>query len=147
MRRLILATVSVLALGIAGVALDYAADAGNEKDAGSAPPAVETPRISRSEANLWKDDIRWAQVELRFMGLYKGSLDGIAGPETKQAIEQFQRNNGLERTATLDPKTLDALLGNSGIGYGSSMPPDAERARSNTSRSDSSNSGNQSITK
>ena len=39
---------------------------------------------------LWKDDIRSAQLELRNMGLYAGSLDGIAGPETKRALDQFQ---------------------------------------------------------
>jgi len=100
----------VLALGIAGAALDYSADAGNAEDVGSTPTAVETSRTSPAAAWLWKDDIRWAQLELRNMGLYAGSLDGIVGPETKQALDQFQRNKGLKQTATLDPRTLDALI-------------------------------------
>ena len=77
------------------------------------------------------------------MGLYGGSLDGIEGPETKRALDQFQRNNGLKRTAMLDPQTLDALVGNPGIGNGSSVSPDAEHAKFVTHPSgSSSNLGN-----
>ena len=142
MRRLILGTASVLALGIGGAALDYSADAGNAEDAGSTPPAVETSRTSPGAAMLWKDDIRWAQLELRNMGLYAGSLDGVVGPETKRALDQFQRNKGLKQTATLDPKTLNALIGNVGLGYGSAKSADAEGAKSMASRSGSSSLGN-----
>src|SRR6516162_1073614 len=137
MRRLIIGTASVLALGIAGAGLDYSADAGNAEDVGSTPTAVETSRTSPAAAWLWKDDIRWAQLELRNMGLYAGSLDGIVGPETKQALDQFQRNKGLKQTATLDPRTLDALIGNVGNGYGSSKSKDAEGAKSMANRSGS----------
>ena len=66
------------------------------------------------------------------MGLYGGSLDGIEGPETKRALGQFQRNSGLKRTAMLDPQTLDTLVGNPGIGNGSSMSRDADHAKSLT---------------
>jgi hypothetical protein len=45
------------------------------------------------------------------------------GPETKRALEQFQKNNGLDRTARLDQQTMVALFGNIGISQGSSMPP------------------------
>jgi peptidoglycan hydrolase-like protein with peptidoglycan-binding domain len=58
------------------------------------------------------------------MGLYNGSLDGVIGRETKQALLAFQESNGLERTAGLDQQTADALIGNTGVGgVGSSMPP------------------------
>jgi peptidoglycan hydrolase-like protein with peptidoglycan-binding domain len=144
MRRLILGTASVLALGIGGAALDYAADAGNNAvDAENMPAAFETSQTLPSTAgNLWKDDIRWAQLELRNIGLYHGSLDGVVGRETKRAIDQFQRNNGLSRTAMLDPQTFDALTGNPGIGHGSSKSPDGERAKSMTNSSGLSNLGN-----
>src|SRR5262245_36036246 len=123
MRKLILGTASVLALGICGAALDYAADAGNTApNSESLPPAFAASHDLRTAPNLSKDDIRQAQLELRNMGLYSGSLDGVVGPQTKRALGQFQKNNGLERTATLDPHTLDALIGNPGIGQGSSMP-------------------------
>jgi hypothetical protein len=57
------------------------------------------------------------------MGLYKGSLDGVVGRESKRGLEQFQKNNGLDRTARLDGQTMVALFGNIGISQGSSMPP------------------------
>ena len=143
MRKLILGTASVLALAIGGAALDYVADAGSAAYAGTIRPAFETSQSLRTAAFLRKDNIRWAQLELRNIGLYGGSLDGIEGPETKRALDQFQRNNGLKRTAMLDPQTLDALVGNPGISDGSSVSPDAERAKSMTNPSgSSSNLGN-----
>jgi peptidoglycan hydrolase-like protein with peptidoglycan-binding domain len=70
---------------------------------------------------LRRDDIRWAQLELRGRGLYKGSLDGILGPETKRALSQFQKINGLEATVSLDAQTWEALT-SPAIGEGSSTP-------------------------
>jgi peptidoglycan hydrolase-like protein with peptidoglycan-binding domain len=117
-RKLILGTASVLALGIAGAAVDFSADADDVAHEQLAPS-----HHLLNAANPSKDDIRWAQVELRLMGLYGGSLDGIAGPETSRAILAFQKSNGLERTATLDQQTADALTGDTGVAQGSSMPP------------------------
>jgi peptidoglycan hydrolase-like protein with peptidoglycan-binding domain len=145
MRRLILGTASVLALGIGGAALDYAADAGNNNavDAENMPAASEASQTLPSiGGDLWKDDIRWAQLELRNKGFYHGSLDGVVGPETKRAIDQFQRNNGLSRTAVLDAQTFDALTGYPGIGQGSSTSPETKHAQSMTKPAASSNLGN-----
>ena len=143
MRKLVLGTASVLGLAIGGAALDYVADAGSPADAGTIRPTFETSQSSQTAAFLRKDNIRCAQVELRNMGLYGGSLDGIEGPETKRALDQFQRNSGLKRTAMLDPQTLDVLVGNSGIGSGSGVSPGPERAISITHPSgSSSNLGN-----
>jgi peptidoglycan hydrolase-like protein with peptidoglycan-binding domain len=126
-RSLLLGAASVLALGIGGAALNYAADAGNPVDAATMPPAAQTSDSSLTGDAFRKDDIRWAQVELRGQGLYKGSLDGILGPETKQALCQFQKNTGLGWTASLDAQTWEALTADPGIGQGSSMQPAAER--------------------
>jgi peptidoglycan hydrolase-like protein with peptidoglycan-binding domain len=71
---------------------------------------------------LRRDDIRWAQLELRNRGLYRGSLDGIVGPETRRAVSQFQTINGLGPTASLDAQTWKALTGNPVIGEGTSTP-------------------------
>jgi peptidoglycan hydrolase-like protein with peptidoglycan-binding domain len=114
-------------LGIGGAALDYAADADNPVNAAAMPPAAQTSDSSLTGDAFRKDDIRWAQVELRGQGLYKGSLDGILGPETKRVLGQFQKNNGLGRTASLDAQTWEALTADPGIGQGSSMQPAAER--------------------
>jgi peptidoglycan hydrolase-like protein with peptidoglycan-binding domain len=90
------------------------ADAGNTATAASMPAVVETSRDVLTGYALRRDDIRWAQVELRYRGLYQGSLDGVVGPETKRALSQFQKINGLGRTASLDTQTWEALTG-SGI--------------------------------
>jgi len=126
-RKLLLGTAAVLVLGIGAAALDYAADAGNPVNPATMPPAGQTSDSALTGDALRKDDIRWAQVELRDKGLYKGSLDGILGPETKRALGQFQKNTGLGRTASLDAQTWETLTGDPGIGQGSSMPPAAER--------------------
>ena len=129
MRKLILATASVLALGIGGAAVDHAANAGNTvPNAGwNMPPAPGTSQHLQTAPNLSKDDFRQAQLELRNMGLYNGSLDGVLGPETKRALDQFQKDNGLDRTATLDQLTMVALFGNIGTSQDSSVPPNTNQ--------------------
>jgi len=113
-RKLVLAGASVLGLGIGGVAPGFAADAGNPVNDGNCPPAAADLQTSDScwaQQEFRKDDIRWAQVELRYRGLYKGSLDGVLGPDTKRALRRFQSNNNLGQTAALDAQTWEALTG------------------------------------
>jgi len=136
MIRLILGTASVLALGIGGAALDSAV---NADDVANAVPGSSQHWLDA--ANLSKDDIRWAQVELHTIGLYSGSLDGIIGLETKRALLEFQESNGLERTARLDQNTADALVGGPGVGQGSGMPPKGTGAGSMTNSSGTSDFG------
>ena len=79
-RKLILGTASVLALGIGGAALDMAADADDAPNlVGNMPAASGTSHHWLNAANLSKDDIRWAQVELRTMGLWRGDEAGAFG--------------------------------------------------------------------
>ena len=125
-RKLVLGTASVLALGIAGTALEYAADAGNMMNTASMARAPQTSDNWQTREFLRKDDLRWAQVELRFRGLYRGSLDAILGPETKRALSQFQKINGLDQTASLDTQTFEALTGNPRVQGQSSTPGYAE---------------------
>jgi peptidoglycan hydrolase-like protein with peptidoglycan-binding domain len=129
-RKLILGTASVLALGIGGAVVNFPADAGD-------PNATSGSSYHwLNAADLSKDDIRWAQVRLYTMGFYDGSLDGVVGPETKQAILRFQKSNdGVERTGTLDQQTADALIGGTVVGQGSSTPPKGAGAGSMTKSS------------
>jgi peptidoglycan hydrolase-like protein with peptidoglycan-binding domain len=117
-RKLILGTASVFALGIGGAALDFSADANEVSNAAPGPA-----HHWLNSASLSKDDIRWAQVKLHMIGFYEGSLDGMVGPETKRAILGFQKSNNLEQTGTLDQQTADALIGDTVVGQGSSTPP------------------------
>jgi Putative peptidoglycan binding domain len=117
-RKFLLGTGSVLALGIAGniasSALNDVADAADLATAASTPAVVETSRDALTGDALRRDDIRWAQMELRYRGFYQGSLDGIVGPETKRALSQFQKINGLGPSDSLNAQTWEVLTG-SGI--------------------------------
>jgi len=75
------------------------------------------------------------------MGRYNGSLDGVAGPETKQALLGFQKSNGLAWTGTLDQGTADALIGDTGVGAVSTLAPKGAGAGSMTNSAGTSNFG------
>jgi len=49
------------------------------------------------------------QSQLARDGYYNGPIDGMLGPETRQAIADFQADNGLAVTASIDEPTLDEL--------------------------------------
>jgi peptidoglycan hydrolase-like protein with peptidoglycan-binding domain len=137
LRKAVLGAASVIALGIGGAALDYAADAGNTVNAASRPPASLPSQTWLHDDVFRKDNIRWAQTELRFRGLYRGSLDGLLGPQTKWALARFQERNGLSQTAALDAQTWDALTSASSVGLGSSTAPNIGEANSLTKSGDS----------
>ena len=119
-RKLIFA--SVLVVGSAGAAISHAGDFGKTAPVLSLkPPNSGSSQHPQPAASVSKDDIREAQLELRHSGLYNGSIDGVIGPQTKQALLRFQRDNGLEQTATLDGLTLVAMFGNIGASQGSGM--------------------------
>ena len=49
------------------------------------------------------------QAVLLEMGYYKGEVDGLLGPLTRQALTSYQAEQGLVTTAAIDEPTLDAL--------------------------------------
>jgi hypothetical protein len=49
------------------------------------------------------------QAELQEMGYYKGEVDGLLGPLTREAVSGYQADQGLTATAVIDEPTLDAL--------------------------------------
>ena len=55
-----------------------------------------------------------AQQQLRDLGFYHGTVDGILDKKTKKAIDLYQKENGLKETATLDQATMTSLLENTG---------------------------------
>jgi Putative peptidoglycan binding domain len=132
-RKLILAIASILVVGISGTAVSHAGDVGKtaRHQSWNTPtasgPSQHQHQHPQAVANLSKDGIREAQLELRHSGLYNGSLDGVIGPQTKQALVQFQKDNSLEQTATLDSHTIVTMFGNIGPSQGSSMPPNADQ--------------------
>jgi hypothetical protein len=49
------------------------------------------------------------QAELQEMGYYKGEVDGLLGPLTREALTAYQADQGLATTAAIDEPTLDSL--------------------------------------
>jgi hypothetical protein len=49
------------------------------------------------------------QAELQEMGYYKGEVDGLLGPLTREALAAYQADQGLAATASIDEPTLDSL--------------------------------------
>jgi len=49
------------------------------------------------------------QAELQEMGYYKGEVDGLLGPLTREALAGYQTDQGLAATASIDEPTLDSL--------------------------------------
>ncbi len=105
----------------------------------AAPSTGMTAQPGAGAADLSSpESIRQAQQQLRSQGLYRGSVDGVLGPETLAAISQFQQRNNLPQTATLDQQTLDRLLSGagarSGSGSGSTAPPSHQTPPSSVPR-------------
>ncbi|MBQ8210043.1 MAG: spore cortex-lytic enzyme [Clostridia bacterium] len=66
------------------------------------------------------DEVRRIQRKLKQLGYYTGSVDGIYGNNTKNAVIAFQRNCGLTADGIAGPRTLLYLgLSSSSTGYSS----------------------------
>jgi len=51
------------------------------------------------------------QQLLGFLGFYDGPIDGIYGPQTRNAVKEAQKTYHLTITGRVDPKTLAKLRG------------------------------------
>jgi peptidoglycan hydrolase-like protein with peptidoglycan-binding domain len=61
-------------------------------------------------SRIGEDTIKAVQSKLRTAGLYKGQVDGIVGPKTRDAIKQYQSQAGLQPSGRLDQRTLAKLI-------------------------------------
>lgn len=55
------------------------------------------------------DEVRQIQTKLKNWGYYSGSVDGVYGSKTLDAVKKFQRKNGLTADGIAGTKTLQAL--------------------------------------
>jgi len=65
--------------------------------------------ISQGSGTSGQQDIRQAQEALKNQGHDPGPLDGVMGPQTRQALRAFQSSNGLKQTGMLDAETKQKL--------------------------------------
>lgn len=88
------------------------------------PLAEQNPRIQG-------EDVAQVQQRLRDLGYANvGDVDGFYGPNTAAAVKDFQLNNKLDQTASVDQTTWDKLFAPDAIGF--EGPPIDEPPSGNT---------------
>jgi Putative peptidoglycan binding domain len=65
--------------------------------------------VSESHRVGGQHDVRQAQEALKNQGHDPGPIDGVMGPQTRQALRAFQSSNGLKQTGMLDAETKQKL--------------------------------------
>jgi len=138
MKRLLVAS-SVCALALGGAALAQNSMNGSQSQMQSTAPrtaaganspsnksSADMSGRAQSSQNLSSTQVRQAQTALKQQGLYNGQIDGKFGPQTRAAVSQFQKKNGLPQTAALNEQTLNDLnrSDSSGSSLGGVAPND-----------------------
>ena len=82
----------------------------------SAAPMHSSPELSSGM-------VRQVQTALQQQGLYTGSIDGLWGPQTQNAVMGFQQSHGLRPSGELNTPTLAALNVPAGNGAPATPPP------------------------
>ena len=72
-------------------------------------PAIPDLPELKNNASARAAVIRRVQLVLMIQGDYDGSIDGVMGPKTRDAIDLYKIKRGLQRGGYLDKATLDAL--------------------------------------
>jgi hypothetical protein len=65
--------------------------------------------VSPTHAMGGQQGIRQAQEALKNQGHDPGPIDGVLGPQTRQALKTFQSSNGLKQSGMLDAETKQKL--------------------------------------
>jgi peptidoglycan hydrolase-like protein with peptidoglycan-binding domain len=72
-------------------------------------PVLAAALAAEPAAAFTNPQIPGLQVALQARGFYKGSIDGVAGPLTAQAVREFQRSRRLQVDGLAGPQTRRAL--------------------------------------
>lgn len=70
---------------------------------------VQTANANIESVEAAVADTREVQTVLKKWGYYKGSVDGINGPLTKEAVKSFQRKYGLTADGIVGPLTASKM--------------------------------------
>ena len=77
----------------------------------TAPPSVVpvAASVPANQATPRRELLRNVQERLQAASFSVGAIDGVLGPQTREALRWFQNTNGLRPTGEPDEATLDAL--------------------------------------
>lgn len=105
MHKKIGACALVLALAAAVSAASFFAVRASQGE----PAAVTAEQAAALREGSRGEDVKTVQQKLKRWGYYSGSVDGIYGPATRDAVKYFQRKNGLTADGIVGSKTFAAL--------------------------------------
>ena len=71
-----------------------------------APPRAQQPAAPAAVDNM---TIFEMQERLNELGYKVGTVDGVSGPRTVEALKKYQSDNKLTPTGTIDPETARKL--------------------------------------
>lgn len=77
-----------------------------------AAPLARDPARATTVADAEHQRVERAQLRLRSLGLYHGTTNGTLGPQTRDALSEYQRKLKLPVTGRLDQRTAYALDNN-----------------------------------
>ena len=73
-------------------------------------PSAPTPETEKELLGLSRDELRRIQRNLISLGHYAGSVDGLFGKDTREAIKKWQSSQKMAATGYLDADSAKALL-------------------------------------
>lgn len=92
--------------------------AGTPPSTGAPPATVSVPgAVQDPKTRLSTERLVAVQLALARRGISSGSIDGVAGAQTRAALRVFQKSEGLPPSGEPDPQTLQRL-GLGGASYG-----------------------------
>ena len=95
---------------IGGGAMLEGGDAfGTEPASSWKEPAPAKSSAKRAKSASFKPATREVQHALKSSGFYQGPVDGKMGPQTREAIREFQRINGLKVDGVVGRQTWNKL--------------------------------------
>jgi peptidoglycan hydrolase-like protein with peptidoglycan-binding domain len=105
---------------------------------------VGSSRGTSARAGGSSSEIADVQQHLQQLGYYKGRIDGIWGKQSRQAMAQFQRSQGMQATGQINDQSMQALNSGSTSATGSSGMNSSSSTGSSNLNSSSSSMGSSS---
>lgn len=144
MKKLVPAAIAALCLTVAVPA--FAQQQNNAAPQAGSQATQSQSQSQKQAANPSKSEIRQVQEALNRKGFKAGRDDGVMGPETMQALKDFQSQQKLQSTGQIDNQTLAALGMKQGgasstVGQGSKGSPGNQGAPSNNQKPNNQNQG------
>lgn len=75
----------------------------------AAPQAFVSPAPLSGRTELFTQIVKRVQLGLQAYGYYSGAINGVVGPDMKDALGRFQGDYKLKVTRTITPEVLDML--------------------------------------